>query len=72
MTVRAKFKVEEKTLTENGVKVKLRAVTGGSHENETFFQHTPCGVLEMGILNETAAQEFFPGNEMYLDFTVCE
>lgn len=72
MTVRAKFKCTEVTITEYGKKVTLVPVTGGSKENETFFKWTPYGKLEMGTVNDEAAAQFEPGKEYYIDFTKAE
>ncbi len=63
-TVRAKFVVRA---NEDG-KVELEPVTGGSAENESFFDYTPWGKLEMGIVNPAAADFFTVGREVYLDF----
>lgn len=45
---------------------KMMAVTGGSPENEKFFEYTPTGNLEIGTYKEDVFQ---PGQEYYLDFT---
>jgi hypothetical protein len=70
MSVRAKFKVESVTAFEGGnSKVTLRPVTSGSEENKTFYKWTPSGSIELSAINETAAAEFTPGAEFYVDFT---
>lgn len=69
MTVRAKFKVVEVTQYEQGSKIKLYPVTGGSPENEQFFKWTPTGEISMGTINPEAAKEFVIGGEVYVDFT---
>ena len=71
-TVRAKFRCNEVTATESGKKVVLLPVTTGSKENQNFFRWTPFGRIEMGIMNDTAAAEFEPGKEYYVDFTKAE
>ena len=63
-TVRAKFVVRA---NEDG-KVELEPVTGGNAENESFFDYTPWGKLEMGIVNPAAADFFTVGREVYLNF----
>jgi hypothetical protein len=70
--VRAKFKCSEVTETESGKKVVLYPVISGSEENKAFFKWTPSGKLEMGIMNDGAANEFKPGQEYYVDFTKAE
>lgn len=70
--VRAKFKCQSVTETENGKSVILSGVTGGSTENEQFFKWTPSAKIEMGILNPAAAEKFQVGAEYYCDFTKVE
>lgn len=70
--VRAKFRVSEKTLLEQGGKVKLTAVSGGSEEDKEFFKYTPGGSIEMQVLNDTALAAFEPGKFYYVDFTSAE
>ena len=65
--VRAKFKCESVTNTENGKSVKLAPVYGGSEENEKFFSLTPYGSIEIGTINENV--NFEPGKEYMVDFT---
>ncbi|GAB3099717.1 hypothetical protein G8770_03575 [Aestuariicella hydrocarbonica] len=72
MSVRAKFKVQSVTKDANGHSVKLEPVTCGSVENERFFKWTPCGSIQIGTLNEEAANQFEPGKEFYVDFTQAE
>ncbi len=70
MGVRAKFKVVSVTESEGGNKsVKLQPVTGGSPENESFFKWTPYGEINMGTINQEAAEQFKPGQQFYVDFT---
>ena len=73
MTVRAKFKVTSVTEQEGNVKsVKLVPVVGGSPENAEFFKWTPFGSIEIGTLNEKASEQFKPGSQFYVDFTLTE
>ena len=65
-TVRAKFKCESVTNSENGKSVKLNPVYGGSEENERFFSFTPYGSIEIGTVNENI--NFEPGKEYFVDF----
>ena len=44
-------------------------VGSDSDENKRFFQYTPNGRIELGILNETVAAKLTLGEEYYLDFT---
>ncbi len=68
--VRAKFEVIEVAKTVGGTTVRMHPVTGGSPENESFFQWTPMGHLEMGTVNPNIS--FEPGETYYLDFTKAE
>lgn len=68
-TVRAKFKCTSKTLEENGARIKLEPVVGGSKENESFFKWTPYGSVEIGLVNPETAESFIPGRTYYVDFT---
>ena len=72
MTVRAKFRCDEITLTASGGVVKLNVVTAGNPENEKFFKWTPAGEIKMGTVNSEALKEFVPGKEYYVDFTLTE
>jgi len=72
MTIRAKFRVDERAERVDGGKVTLSPVGGGSEENKKFFKWTPYGKLEMGTINEDAIKEFTPGREFYVDFTPAE
>lgn len=72
MSVRAKFKVIEKAITENGEKIKLTPVISGSPENESFFKWTPFGQIEIGTVNPEAAKQFEVGKQYYIDFTKAE
>lgn len=72
MSVRAKFKVTEKAITEAGDRITLQPVVGGSPENESFFKWTPYGKIEMGTINPEAAKQFEVGKEYYIDFTKVE
>lgn len=69
---RAKFrctsKIPNKTNPEYG-NVSLLVVHNGSQENKEFFNMTPCGSIELGLLNPKAFEQFEPGKEYYVDFT---
>jgi hypothetical protein len=71
--VRAKFKVESNTHLENNLhKIILRAVYGKddpNHENTKFFNYTPNGLIDIGIVKGEAGAYFKPGREYYVDFT---
>lgn len=82
MSVRAKFRVTSITETEAnrtneaGEKVfqktvKLSPVYGNNEENKRFFESTPTGFMELGILNANASNQFTPGKEFYVDFTAA-
>lgn len=75
--VRAKFTVVSKTETPcsgkgNGFSVRLIPVTGGSPENEKFYQYTPAGVVELTTINRAAADQFEVGKSYYLDFEMAK
>lgn len=72
MSTRAKFVVDSRTEVQSGYKVTLRAVTGTSQENASFFKYTPSGLLEMGLVQAETAEQFVPGKEFYLDFVEAE
>ena len=72
MSVRAKFIVDSVTRTTNGGAAKLRAVTSGSPENESFFKFTPNGQIDLSIVNDPALAQFVPGRQFYVDFTEAE
>lgn len=44
----------------------------GVTENRIFGRATPSAVLEMTIMNETAAAQFKVGKPFYVDFTLAE
>ena len=72
MAIRAKFVCESKmhnTTDPTMGQIILRAVYQGSAENQQFFNMTPNGLLQMGVLNPAAFDQFEPGNEYYLDIT---
>ena len=46
--------------------VQFKAVTGGSPENEAFWQWTPTGVLTFRTIKQ---MPFEVGKEYYLDIT---
>lgn len=70
MTVRAKFKVTSITETEGGMKTaQLQSVSSGSPENAAFFKWTPSASINLSTMNPSAAEQFVPGKEFYVDFT---
>jgi hypothetical protein len=69
MTVRAKFRVISKNPSGNGSLIKLAPVTADSPENKTFYEYTPFGIIELGTVNEKAAEHFEIDKEYYVDFT---
>lgn len=70
--VRAKFKVEVREETVNGISVDLTPVTSGSEENKEFFKWTPGGAIRLSTINFSAAEVFVPGKEFYVDFTLAQ
>ena len=85
MTVRAKFKCisisrglgsrkdDEGKYVECELRtVKLQPVYGNgdpSHENAKFWNATPSGFIELGVINLEAAEGFEIGQEYYVDFS---
>lgn len=54
--------VEKRTLN-------FTPVSSGSPENTPFWDATPSGSLQLGVVNQEAWKEFELGKEYYLDFT---
>lgn len=71
MNVRAKFVVQSVTRYPHGTnEVRLTPVTDdGIEENRRFHKARPSGQITMSIDNPSAAEEFEPGDEFYVDFT---
>lgn len=70
--VRAKFKINSKEETIDGVTIKAWPVTNGSEENQEFFRWTPSGKIELGTVNKAVADQFQIGKEYYVDFTPAD
>lgn len=70
MSVRAKFFVTEVAHTTYGGTVKLQAVCRGE-DNKAWASATPTGQITMGIRNDLALEQFQPGEEYFLDFTLA-
>lgn len=82
--VRAKFKVDAKEETFNGVDVQVTVKmtpvypkasgekTENEHENKVFWKYTPAGELRLSTINKAASDQFELGKEYYLDFTPVE
>lgn len=56
MTVRAKFVVHEKNQSSVGYSIKLWPVSGGSPENDRFYEASPGGMIELATVNAAAAE----------------
>lgn len=76
MTVRAKFYVNEITRRKHWDRakgdvftVKMTPVTDGSEENKAFYAATPSGSIELGTVNQAAAESLSLDAEFYVDFT---
>jgi len=76
MSVRAKFIVDSVTITgkgeDRGYSIVMRPVVGTSEENKSFYKWTPGGSLQLSTINLKAGEQFEPGKEYYLDFTLAE
>lgn len=57
--------VEKRTLN-------FTPVSHGSEENKTFWEYTPSGSLQLGVVNQAAWTLFELGKEYYLDFTPAQ
>lgn len=72
MAVVARMKVVSITLNGWNTTVKLQPVVPAENsdphaeEIKAFFEATPTGLLEMGIRNEVAAEQFQPRDEFYV------
>lgn len=71
-SVRAKFSVLSKTTfgKQAGATIVMQPVYSSDpeSENKAFWDATPSGKIEMHI-KSSAAEEFEPGVEYYIDFT---
>jgi hypothetical protein len=52
--------------------VKLIPVTDSTPEDKQFWMSTPCGSIELGIVNPEAVKAFELGKKMYVDFTPAD
>lgn len=75
--VRAKFWVSavkqwiDKDGNVTSVTVDLNATSSRTGKNKAFWEATPSGQLTMTITNPDAYNQFRPGQEFYLDFTLA-
>lgn len=65
--MRAKFSVTRVEQELEGYKVTLVPVYSGSKENREFFQYTPFGKIEIGLISPSIALRV--GHDYYVDFT---
>lgn len=71
--VRAKFYVASVLSDDNNLAtVRLHPVTSGSKENDEFYKWTPGGEIVLSTINESAAAQFVPGKQFYVDFTATD
>lgn len=78
MTMRAKFKVSSITQQAHWNKpgaslytLQLQPVTSGSEENKSFYEATPSGQIQIGVVSEEIGKRFPIGAEVYVDFTLA-
>lgn len=75
MSVRAKFRVHSVLDFGQSKEVSMGPVYEGSlgdnEENKRFTKATPNGTLKMTVDNPYAADQFAPGQEWFLDFTLA-
>ncbi len=69
---RCKFTCIEKTGNEWGSHIKMIPVYSASEENKKFFEATPSGMIELGVVNPEAAKQFEQGKEYYIDISPAE
>ena len=67
--VRAKFQVRQATKEGADNRITLDAVISGSPENESFFNATPGGTIDLFVVSGETAKFFKEGQEFYVDFT---
>lgn len=65
---RCKFQCALKDPGEKG-SVTLYPVYSGSEENKKYFDCTPSGKIQLGILNPEAFKQFELGKEYYIDIS---
>jgi hypothetical protein len=53
-------------------KVSMYPVTGGTEENDSFWEATPSGKIELDLVDKSALEFFKPGKTFYVDFTEAE
>lgn len=70
VAMRAKMAVESVTKYQgNGERLTLRAVSGGSPEDNSFSKYTPSATLDIFIDNPDLNGKFQAGQTFYVDFT---
>lgn len=77
MTTRAKFKCDSVTKTKHwnaaeqefNYSARFTVVYGDSEENKKFFIATPSGTIEISTI---VSDNFEPGKEYYVDFTLVQ
>ena len=71
--VRAKMRCDSKVERHDGGKpifeVEFHPVSDADGENAKFYHYTPGGVLKLATINKSAADQFSPGNEYYVDIS---
>ena len=86
MTVRAKFRLNSYTTEmvdkwvdgkvvgrEEKRTLNFTPVYGtGSEENKAYWDATPSGSLQLGVVNQEAWRQFELGKSYYLDFNAAE
>ena len=48
--------------------IVMTPVSGGSDENQLFWDATPSGEIKLGVLNQEVWATFVLGDEYYVDF----
>ena len=75
--MRAKLKIDSITKFPTCEEIIFSAVcatkfpSDGTDENNSFAKWTPSATLKMMITNPDLIGTFNPGQEFYLDFTLC-
>lgn len=69
ITMRAKFSCKDIQSLSEGYKIILEPVYSGSEENREFFQYTPFGKIEIGVVSPSIAGQMQIGRDYYVDFT---
>ena len=72
LAIRCKFVCTKKEESDRCASILMVPVYSGSEENKKFFESTPSGGIELGVVNPEAAKQLEEGKEYYIDITPAE